>query len=100
MAITLASTAQEHTPFVTAVEVLHLLLKYTIEDGIGDINQEVWQELTSAFIDFSQHFVVHGRLQTLNDMPVRHWQFYAKTVVTGMLMVGVGMMLRIVNDGQ
>ena len=89
VAITLASTAQEHTPFITAVEVLHLLLKSTLGDGIGDMNQEVWQELTAAYVDFSQNFSVSGRLQTLNDMPVRHWQFYSRTVMTGMLLVEV-----------
>lgn len=89
IAITLTSAAQEHTPFVTTVEVLQLLLKQTIQDGVGDINQEVWEELVSALVHYVKHFSVTGRLQTLNDMPVRHWRLYAQAVLTGMLMIGV-----------
>lgn len=71
------------------MDVLQLLLKQTIQDGVGDINQEVWEELVGALVNYVKQFSVSGRLHTLNDMPVRHWRLYSKAVITGMLLMGV-----------
>lgn len=91
VAIAIASAAGDRAPFKAAVDALELLLRRTVQDGIGDVNQAIWRELAAALLAFAENFHVTGRLAKLEELPMKQWKDYTRAVIGGMLLIGVGM---------
>ena len=67
-----------------ALKAAQLLLERNIDHHVGDVNQQVWQELVSSLIDFARECKVRGKLQGLNDMPASQWELFTTTILSNM----------------
>ena len=90
VAVALASAAGDGAPFKAAIAALELLLRRTVQDGLGSVDFAVWRELAAALLAFAESFHVPGRLARLEELPAKQWKDYTRAVVGGMLQIGVG----------
>ena len=78
------------TVVAAAIAALELLLRRTVQDGLGSVDFAVWRELAAALLAFAESFHVPGRLARLEELPAKQWKDYTRAVVGGMLQIGVG----------
>ena len=54
VAVALASAAGDRAPFKAAIAALELLLRRTVQDGLGSVDFAVWRELAAALLAFAE----------------------------------------------